>query len=135
MSPDNAAKNAGADQVHDDPVEVFQSAFWRRPGEQDEILHAERRHWLDEGEVSKWQWFLEVRPSQELVHYLRDRNAFSLSPLEAGRFVAHAPQWFRYPSEGATAFGVSSGEMYLVFCADGRLFATGQGAGFQQAFE
>ena len=54
-------------RTNDDPQEVFQRAFWRRPTADERILHAERREWVSEEDgVRRWQWFLAVEPSGAL---------------------------------------------------------------------
>ena len=51
-------------------AEVFQKAFWKRPTDDDRILHAERREWSGEDGISRWQWFIAVQPSRQLTAYL-----------------------------------------------------------------
>ena len=66
--------------IDNEPVRIFQRAFWVRPTPADKILHAERREWKDADGVQKWQWFLVVVPSPALLKRLRDDNAFGLMP-------------------------------------------------------
>ena len=42
-----------------DSEEIFKRAFWRRPGNDDHIQHAERHEWRDAAGLERWQWFLE----------------------------------------------------------------------------
>ena len=62
-----------------DPAIVFQKAFWKRPTSEDQILHAERREWQSQDGLSKWQWFITVKPGPALVAHLITDNAFMLS--------------------------------------------------------
>lgn len=82
----------------DDPQEVFQRAFWRRPTADDRILHAERREWVSvEDGVRRWQWFLAVEPGAALDQWLREENAFGLAKVtNATPFDGFAPlpSWF-----------------------------------------
>ncbi len=115
-----------------DPVAVFQRAFWKRPSAADKILNAERREWQDEGSVSRWQWFLEVEPSPEIVRYLRDENAFLLTPAKTASLPANAPAWFIKDTAGARILTAPRGGMQLIFTAgDAKLYATDSGGGFR----
>ena len=115
-----------------DPVAVFQRAFWKRPSAGDRILHAERREWKDAGAVSRWQWFLEVEPSPEIVRYLRDDNAFRLRPAKTAVIPANAPSWFVRDLRDAHILTAPGGMMQLVFTGGAdRLFALGGGGGFE----
>ena len=121
--------------------EVFQRAFWRRPGEQDQIVHAERRHWLDEasGGVEKWQWFIEVKPSADFAAWLFNENPFELVTVPAGTpgsEIAARPDWM--PSAAALTDYVEyrkPGAEFRVFYnrKNKRLYATDQGGGFTVA--
>lgn len=119
-----------------DPVSVFQSAFWKRPTSEDEILNAERREWRDGGDISQWQWFISVRPSPPLVAHLITDNAFALSPSQNGRprQPKNAPNWF--PKEADTdaqVFTGNSGAFTLIWDkANNLLHATGSGGGFHR---
>ncbi|WP_035606395.1 hypothetical protein [Haloferula sp. BvORR071] len=115
-----------------DPATVFQRAFWKRPTEADQILHAERREWQDAGNVSHWQWFLEVEPSPALLSYLRDDNAFRLSTKKPVKIPADAPAWFIRDLQGTQAMVARQGGMQLIFTAGGaKLYAMDSGGGFQ----
>lgn len=121
-----------------DATEVFQRAFWKRPTEQDEILHAERREWADGDGVDRWQWFIAVDPSAELARYLHEQNPFSMSPPK--RDVAlpmdELPDWFPSSVDGYEVTQTADGQMiFLLRPDDGRLFATSQGRGFAKAVE
>lgn len=115
-----------------DPVAVFQRAFWKRPAEADRILNAERREWRDEGEVSRWQWFLEVEPSPALVSYLREDNAFRLSEKKPAKIPPGAPKWFIRDLQGAHVMVARQGGMQLFFLpGNTKLYAMDSGGGFQ----
>jgi len=118
--------------VQSEATEIFRRAFWQRPGAGDKILHAERREWADATGVLKWQWFLEVEASPELIRYLRDDNAFGLSPAQEVPDVEGAPAWFVYPATGVNFLKSRRGQMTLCFSKTGnRLFASDSGTGFR----
>lgn len=118
--------------VKDDANEIFQKAFWRRAGEGDKILHAERREWSDADRLEKWQWFIVVDPSPELVKHLRDDNAFELTPTEAKGETKGAPSWFTPPSSDVDVLQAPRGNMRLVFSkTKNLLYASDAGGGFQ----
>ncbi len=86
-----AEAESGESARHGPPPEiVFQKAFWRRPGPQDEILHAERCEQQD----GSWQWFIQVRPSPALVKHLITENAFGLNSKASAVNINDAPAWF-----------------------------------------
>jgi hypothetical protein len=115
-----------------DPVEVFQKAFWKRPTIGDNILHAERREWADSAGVKRWEWFIEVEPSPELVKYLREDNAFSLVPVATVSSVSDSPTWFQFKPEDVETLAGPQGKMQLFFSkSKPRLYATDGGGGFQ----
>lgn len=114
-----------------DPVEVFQKAFWRRPAADDRIRHAERQEWKDDTGVSLWRWFIVVKPSPELVKYLRETNPFNLVATNAANPVKDAPKWFTFSSGAVDVLRASQGGMQLVFHEkEGLLYATDSGGGF-----
>jgi hypothetical protein len=116
----------------DDPVEVFQKAFWKRPGTHDKILHAERREWADGQGVTRWQWFIVVEPSTELVKHLREENAFSLVPAAAVPALPDAPAWFAFQPGAFEVFQAPQGNMRVLFSRKKPLLlATDSGGGFQ----
>lgn len=116
--------------THFDPRDVFQRAFWRRPTADDRIVHAERREWTDSGEVTKWQWFVEVKPSTELRKYLFDDNSFRLRAAAAAPKCEDAPNWFVMPSDPVVTLR-SAGRFSLTYCAaTNTLYATDSGDGF-----
>ncbi len=117
--------------VVSDPTVVFQRAFWKHPLADDRIHHAERREWSDENGVKRWQWFISVDPSAELVKHLREDNAFGLVPMKSSAEVRDAPPWFTFESEDIEVIGAQGGNMRLSFSNSGRLFATDSGGGFQ----
>lgn len=113
-----------------DPAEVFKRAFWRLPADGDKILHAERREWSDDHGVTKWQWFIEVEPSEKLVKYLRTENSFGLVPVGSAGDMKEAPGWFAFDPIEFEVLG-SRGNLRMIFSRTGnRLFATDSGGGF-----
>lgn len=114
-----------------DPALVFQKAFWKRPTAEDQILHAERREWQDKDGLSKWQWFIAVKPSPALVDHLITDNAFMLAP-RSGR-PEHAddtPKWF--PTEAPQTFANTSGTFQILWDKEKNLLhATDSGSGFR----
>lgn len=115
-----------------DGVDVFQKAFWKRPTPNDQILHAERREWADGNGVKKWQWFIVVKPSPELVKHLRDDNAFGLGKAPAAAPGDDAPDWFQFDPAEVDVLQSASGGMKLAFGKDGKvLYATDSGGGFR----
>lgn len=118
--------------IQTDAKEIFRRAFWQSPGDTDKILNAERREWADATGVQKWQWFLEVEASPELIRYLRDDNAFGLSPAQEVPDVERAPAWFVYPAAGVDFLKSRRGQMTFCFSKTGnRLFASDSGTGFR----
>jgi len=114
-----------------DSDEIFSRAFWRRPGNDDHILHAERHEWRDADGLQRWQWFLVVRASTELIKHLRDDNAFGLGRASSAPVVSEAPGWFRFKPEGFTILRASHTGMCLMFSnSDNTLYATNSGRGF-----
>ena len=123
------------DLIQQDPVEVFQRAFWRQPGPGDRILHAERSESVEGKSLQRWQWYLELEPSEALRKTLIVENTFALRPVTSAKFPEKtAPRWFNYSVEGAEQWTSGDGEMTLTFVAN-KLFATGQGGGFQTGVE
>ena len=102
-----------------DSAEIFKRAFWRRPGNEDEILHAERHEWSDAGGLQRWQWFLVV-------------NAFGLVPGSTVSVTPEAPGWFVFKPEEFSIFQSPQSGMRLMFSKTGNtLFATDSGLGFR----
>lgn len=115
-----------------DPIEVFQKAFWKRPGMNDKVLHAERREWADGECVKRWQWFIAVEPSPELVKHLREDNAFSLVPAAPVPSIPGAPAWFAFQPKEFEVFRLPHGNMRVLFSTTKPLvLATDSGGGFQ----
>ncbi len=115
-----------------DPATVFQKALWKRPTPEDKILNAERREWKDADAVSRWQWFLEVEPSPEIVRYLREENAFRLKSYQTATLLPDAPSWFIKDTENTHILSGPGGGMQLIFTADdAKLYAMGSGGGFR----
>lgn len=114
-----------------DPTEVFKRAFWRSPTAADKILHAERREWADGNGIKKWQWFIQLEPSPELLKYLRADNAFGLTPAPGEIPKSDAPDWFTFKAEDVEALVSSGGNLRLHFSKSGNtLYATDSGGGF-----
>ena len=114
-----------------DPATVFQKALWKRPTPADKILHAERRECKDADAVSRWQWFLEVEPSPEIVRYLREENAFRLKNRQTAELLPDAPPWFIKDTKDTRIFSAPGGEMQLIFTpGDAKVYAMGSGGGF-----
>ncbi len=114
-----------------DAEEIFKKAFWRRPSPADQIQQAERHEWRDADGLERWQWFLVVRASPELMKYLRDDNAFGLVPVSVVPVVSKAPAWFRFKPEDFTVLQATHAGMRLMFSKSGNtLYATDSGSGF-----
>ncbi len=114
-----------------DAEEIFKKAFWRRPSPADQIQHAERHEWRDADGLVRWQWFLVVSASPELIKYLRDDNAFGLVPTSAVPVISEAPAWFRFNPEDFTVLQARHAGMRLMFSkSDNTLYATDSGRGF-----
>lgn len=132
-NPTQAAHPPPTSTVND-PVTVFQNAFWKRPTAEDHILNAERREWRDGTAISRWQWFISVKPSPLLVAHLITDNAFALSPSLDGmpRQAENAPIWFPEEADtGVQVFTENSGAFTLIWDEqDNLLHATGSGGGF-----
>ena len=119
------------DSVVLDPVEIFKRAFWRMPSAGDRILKAERHEWSDSEGVTKWQWFLAVEASPELIKYLRDDNAFGLISADLPEVPTEKPAWFQFPAEDFSVMRSSRSEMQLIFSKKGsKLYACASGRGF-----
>ena len=114
-----------------DAEEIFKRAFWRRPGKEDQILHAERHEWSDENGLQRWQWFLVVQASPDLIKNLRDDNAFGLMPGSFSPISTAAPVWFVFKPEDFTVLQATHAGMRLMFSkSDNTLYATDSGSGF-----
>ena len=111
--------------------EIFNRAFWRRPGNDDHIQHAERHEWRDAAGLERWQWFLVVSASPELIKYLREDNAFGLVPSSSVSANPEAPDWFVFKPEEFSIFRSPQSGLQLMFSkADNTLYATDSGRGF-----
>ena len=127
-----ASKVDPPSKVENDPVKVFQRAFWASPTDDDEILHAERREWSDAQGLRKWQWFLVVEPSAPLLKRLRDDNVFSLAPAGSAADIADAPKWFAFAANKSVVMQSPRSAMQLIFSKDGKvLYASDSGLGFR----
>lgn len=128
----SAEENTAPDVTVTDGAAVFQKAFWKRPTTGDRILHAERREWLDASGVSRWQWFLVIQPSPEIVRYLREENAFRLRKTDTMTVPRDAPEWFVSGKERSNVMASAGDVMQLAFTAgDARIYAVGSGGGFR----
>ncbi len=88
-----------------EPNQIFPRAFWRRPSSEDKIIQAERREWADPTGFSRWQWSLVVVASPKLPHYLRQKNAFGVTPSPAPPPPDPAtPAWFHFTPESVDAY-------------------------------
>ena len=118
--------------IQNNPVKIFQRAFWASPASDDKILHAERREWKDSDEVQKWQWFLVVEPSPALLKRLRDDNAFALKPAASASPPAEAPAWFVFTTDKVSVLKSPQSNLQLVFSNDKHtLYASDSGRGFR----
>lgn len=116
-----------------DPAAVFQRAFWKRPTAEDHILHAERREWKDADGITRWQWFIEVKPSAGLVKHLITDNAFNLAPAGSPGQIEQPPAWFAAATQASRILRAPGGGMTLVFDAQANvLLATDSGGGFRK---
>lgn len=121
-----------ADKELTDAPEVFRQAFWAHPSKEDVIDHAVRLHWLDDGEVYKWQWYVQVQPSAGLVDRLITRNSFRLDSVTDVELPANPPTWFS-ALENSQKLSSRDGDMTILFDAESNLMvAYGQGKGFNQ---
>jgi hypothetical protein len=118
-------------KMENEPVKIFQRAFWASPREDDRILHAERREWSNAEGTQKWQWFLVVKASTQLIKNLRDDNAFGLVPGSAGSLNPEAPDWFVFKPDDFSVLRSPHSGMRLMFSkTDTTLYATDSGRGF-----
>lgn len=117
--------------------EVFRRGFWRQPTTADRIVNGERIEWSDTEGVNRWQWFLQVEPSAELLRDLRDPGVFGVAPVTRPRAWskegATVPKWFPALSKEGD-FEIhqhpTSGFTLLYQARDNTLFATDSGEGF-----
>ena len=131
--PSIAWVGAPPDRVVMDPEQVFRRAFWRSPVAGDEIVHAERYEWHDAEGVTKWQWFIELNPSPELIKYLRDDNAFGLTRTSSVTWSDEKPAWFNFKSTKAVVMKSAHTKLQLIFMtSDNTLYATDSGFGMQR---
>ena len=115
----------------DSPAEIFRRVFWKRPGEGDRILQAERREEKLADGRSRWRSFLEVEASPALLDYLRRENAFGMVRLAGVAPVQDAPKWFVIESSTHEAFATPPGSLKVFFAKmGGRLYAYGEATSF-----
>jgi len=116
-----------------DPVVVFQRAFWRSPTANDQIIHAERHEWSDAGGITKWQWFLEVKASPELLKYLRDDNGFGLAASNSAKVSKEKPAWFSFKTSDVSVMSSPRANLQFIFKNNSNtLLATDSGLGFRR---
>jgi len=118
--------------VLNEPVKIFQKAFWRSPNDADKILHAERREWPGDDGVGKWQWFIVVQPSPELLKYIREDNAFGLTQAKSATRIDDAPDWFAFQSPEVDVLRSPTTNLRFIFVKSGNLlYATDSGSAFR----
>ncbi|WP_438481279.1 hypothetical protein [Oleiharenicola lentus] len=127
--------------VSKEEVEIFRRAFWWHPSKGDKILHAERREWSEaNASVTRWQWFIKIRPSSELLRDLRRAETFGLTEVDKPKPWSQVaplplPTWF--PQAPDTPFEIlqtASGEFTVLYRpSDNTLYATDHGRGFAPA--
>jgi len=128
-----AWKGAPPNHVVTDPVAVFQRAFWRTPTAADQIVHAERHEWSDAEGVTKWQWFIEVKASPELLKHLRDDNAFGMISSKSAKVSSEKPAWFTYKPGEVSVMNAPQANLQFIFKNQSNtLFATDFGLGFRR---
>lgn len=114
-----------------DAPALFRRAFWKKATAADKILHAERREWGEGEGLKKWQWFLVVEPSPELLKYLREENAFGLTAATPIPAAEGTPDWFAYQEADVETLRTRTGSMRVSFHrTKPLLYATAFGAGF-----
>ena len=114
-----------------DGPELFRWAFWKKATAGDNILHAERREWGEGEGLKKWQWFLVVEPSPELLKYLREENAFGLTAAKPIPAAEGTPDWFVFNEAEVETMRARTGSMRVSFHRSKPLiYATASGAGF-----
>lgn len=126
------SKGDAPTKIENDPVKIFQRAFWASPTSEDKILHAERREWSGADGLEKWQWFVVVQPSPGLLKRLRDDNAFGLFPAASAATIDNAPDWFRFDADEVSVLKSPRAKLQLIFSKNHRmLYATDSGLGFR----
>ena len=81
--------------------------------------------------MKKWQWFLVVEPSPELLKYLREENAFGLVAATAIPAATGTPDWFAFNDADVETMQTRTGTMRVSFHRTKPLiYATASGAGF-----
>jgi hypothetical protein len=114
-----------------DSTWVFQKAFWRRPTSADKIFHAERREWSTEDGVKKWQWFIDLQPSPQLLEWL-ETNPFSMAKSASLGNFEKPPKWFPRSSSNFQIQQNAAGSFVIMLSPDKKhLYATDSGLGFQ----
>ena len=130
LAPKAVAVEPPTKTITDGPV-LFQRAFWKKATAADKILHAERREWGEGEGLKKWQWFLVVEPSPELLKYLREENAFGITSAKDLPAVEGAPDWFAFADADFETMRTRTGTMRISFHRSKPLiYATASGAGF-----
>lgn len=141
VGPPGSLVGSGAAQQQWSPAEIFRRAFWCQPAAGDQIVRAERFEWKGgDGSLERWQWFLELKPSPELLSRLVDPENFCLQKIDPGSTPrswivksAPPPLWFPGP-DVETGFEIrqnpAGGLTLLYRTGDNTLFATDSGQGF-----
>lgn len=132
--PPRKAPPAGELTTVTDQEAVFKRAFWRRPDADDHIVHAEYLEWSEEGDVSRWQWCIEVEPSKALALWLKERHPIVMDAADAKKLRAErpaVPEWFPASTQEYELRQSTDGRMSVLFSRERQvLFAIASGHGF-----
>ncbi|RYD33806.1 MAG: hypothetical protein EOP86_12490, partial [Verrucomicrobiaceae bacterium] len=116
--------------VSDGPA-IFKKAFWREPSADDQIANAERREWSDAEGVTRWEWFIEVNASPDLLKYLREDNPFGLRRTSPAPLPEGPPAWFTFAPEEVDVLKSGTGRLQMIFSKhNNKILATSSGNGF-----
>ena len=100
-------------------------------------MHAEYLEWREEGDVSRWQWCMEVEPSKALTGHLKELHPTMPVDTDAKTIRAElpaVPEWFPSSPQAYELRQSVDGQMRLLFSPEGKvLFATASGYGFAKA--
>jgi hypothetical protein len=122
--------------VNPTDADVYKLMFWRKPTQDDRIIHSARMAWVDASGIQCWEWFLVLDPSKALVNFLKDRNPFDMLTLGGEIAVSspRRPSWFPATSAGLTAQQTPDRAMQvLTDPKTGRLFCRSEGREFTNA--
>ena len=127
-----AAEVARTPMHNPDSINIFQRTFWRSPSAADHIVNAMRREWTGEDGIPRWQSFLVVKASPELLRELRDANAFRLVAADAVTPIPEAPAWFAFEPSEVSSLRARTGRLQLFFSKSSPLlYAAASGGGFR----